>query len=44
MKDKEWYQFFLNVGYGIWQNYESIDPTDEENTDPEYNYVDKCSE
>ncbi len=44
VKDKEWHQFFLDVGYGFWQNYEGIDPTDEENTEPEYNYVDKSSE
>lgn len=42
--DKEWHQYFLDVGYGFWQNYENIDPAHEENTELEYSYINKSSE
>jgi hypothetical protein len=41
VETKEWHQFFLDAGYGFWQNYEDIDPTDEANSDDEYNYIEK---
>ena len=44
VENKEWHQFFLDAGFGFWQNYEDIDPTDETNCDDEYNYIDKSIE
>lgn len=44
VKNKEWHQFFLDVGYCFWQNYEDIDPTDEQNIEQEYTYVNKSIE
>ncbi len=41
VENNEWHQFFLDSGYGFWQNYENIDPTLAKNNDDEYNYIEK---
>jgi len=41
VENKDWHQFFLDSGYGFWQNYEDIDPTLAANNEDEYNYIDK---
>jgi hypothetical protein len=45
VENKEWHQFFLDAGYGFWQNYEDIDPAAGDATDvDDYNYIDKGAE
>ena len=44
VENKEWHQFFLDAGYGFWQNYDGIDPTDQTKCDDEFNYIDKTIE
>lgn len=41
VKNHPWHQYFLDSGYGFWQNYENIDSTLEENIDTSYIYNDK---
>ncbi len=44
VEKNDWHQYFLDSGYGFWQNYEDIDPTIAENRDEEYVYLDKGQE
>lgn len=44
VRNREWHQFFLDAGYGFWQNYEDIDPTSEAKNDKVCNYKDKGME
>lgn len=44
VKQKEWHQFFLDSGYGFWQNYVGIDGKNEMMLDDEYAYHNKGME
>ena len=44
VENHDWHQFFLDVGYGFWQDYEDINPDEEASCDKDCNYLDKTEE
>lgn len=44
VENHNWHHFFLDIGYGFWQNYEEINPDEEALLDDSYNYIDKTEE
>lgn len=44
VETKKWHQFFLDAGYGFWQNYADIDPKEESKVDDAYSYSAKETE